>query len=842
MSAGKPSVCLVTNELYPLGPGGIGRMLYNFARHNQDLGSPADIHFLVPPILLSSRADAREVLEQALDGLATLHVCPALKSVPSPLAQLLAKAEEYPWTSEWLYGESYRYYLGLRLAQERIGRPFDFVEFPDFGGWAVASLEAKRAGMDFAETVISARVHSTQGILYGVERFAYDPGHWAGIMFDAERHLFANADLIVGHDPAIIDYTARNYALQERWDGRTVLEFPPVYIRTAPGTYVGADEVEVPPADDARDFLFGSRLQPVKRPDLFIRAAILYLETQPDYRGTFRLVCGGWDRVFIDNLKSLVPDKLSERIRFVERADSDERQHYIDRSIVIVPSDYESLCLFAFEAALAGRKVILNGVCPAFGNGFRWRDRENCLLFDGSVESLAATMHDALTWRPTGGIEVAPSAPYWLSHRDGESAPVQAGATPHRVFCYGANSTSEVYRHIDVAADLEQALRAQGRTSDIIIQIPRGSFDEGDPEAEAIRKRGWTVAFSSGNRECPSMFAHRLLALGDGAVLLLPFGYEPNAAFVGSAFDVHAANPSLALVGGHVEGIDGLTARSDHLKVYSGAAPSTALLSGRIAPAMSLVSLDAIRRTGFDPLAGGLWFEVFARTCALNGESIAVLPMVAGTLDLVARGKVETTKRISAGLLDQLGRSAGWQARLLSVEPVQVPSEGGGPIALDHNQLRQALRISPARRDRQWEPVGWHNSVGVLVHPIDGEITIAELPGVSRRVSAVTGYVRNFSSDNDGAMVAIALARSNVSADRIRQIVESGEHAEEMAVSGWSKIEPGADLKIFLPCLGVSKGNDKMLLISRVPDGGSEANAEIVFVGVELQSDNNTIG
>src|SRR5690242_14744766 len=103
MSIRKPAVCLVTNELYPLGPGGIGRMLYNFAKQNERLGFPADIHFLVPKELMTSRPDAQEVLDAELDGIATLHVCPDLSSIPTPLAQLLARSKDFPWTNEWLY-------------------------------------------------------------------------------------------------------------------------------------------------------------------------------------------------------------------------------------------------------------------------------------------------------------------------------------------------------------------------------------------------------------------------------------------------------------------------------------------------------------------------------------------------------------------------------------------------------------------------------------------------------------------------------------------------------------------------------------------------------------------
>lgn len=844
MSA-KPSICFVTNELYPLGPGGIGRMLYNFARHNESLGFPAEINFLVPRSLIESRADALEELEAALDGLARVHVCPALSSVPTPMAQLLAKAEDYPWTGEWIYGESYRYFLGLRMAETTRGAPFDVIEFPDFGGWGIATIEAKRAGLAFTETVISARVHSTQGILYGVERFAHDPGHWAGIMFDAERHLFANADLIVGHDPAIIDYTASSYALEARWEGRTVLEFPPIFVRTAPSTYVRADEVRVPPPDQSIDFLFGSRLQPVKRPDIFIRAAILYLESYPEYSGTFRLVCGGWDREFIDSLKSLVPDAYTERVLFIERATSDERQYYINRSIVVIPSDYESLCLFAFEAVLAGRKLILNGACPAFGNGFRWRDRENCLLFNGSVDSLTAIMREALSWRPTADLPVTPSSPYWLNRREVEALPRPVErAAPIRVYAYGAQSPTEFNRHFEAAIQLEEGLRAAKRSCDVVVQLPSGSFAKDSPESRAVRERGWAVVFSSGNRECPEMFGHRIAGLGGGAVLLFPFGFEPSPSFVASAADVFESNPSLAIVGGHLELVDGATGRSDYIRVYSGEAPTTALLSSRIAPPLCFVNTDAVRRIGFDALAGGLWFEVFARRCALGGEPIAILPALAATLDALLQRKLETTKRVSAGLLDQLGRAAGWQARLLSVDPVQVPAESDGrPLSYGSQQLRNIFRISPASHGRSWEPIGWQDSAGgVLVHPLNGEITIGELPGPYRRVSRIVTHVQNVRNDNDGAMVAVALARSNVTINEILQVAQGRGGSRDVALSAWSMLAPGAAVDIACPCYGVSKGADKILLLTRVPEGKSEEYAQVIFTGLDLHFSDHTIG
>jgi hypothetical protein len=240
------TICFVTNELYPLGPGGIGRMLYNFAKYNAEMGSPAEFHFLVPKQLIDSIPEAQARLQDALGKMATIHICPALPDDPTSIGRLLARSLEHPWTSEWLFAQSYTYYLGLLAAEQRNGAPFDVIEFPDFGGWAQATIEAKRAGLSFGKTLLSTRIHSTQGMLYGVERYINEPGHWAGIMFDAERHLLVHADLVVAHDPEVAVRTARFYDLEERWSERSRLEFPPVYLNVGNGVYRRADKVKPP--------------------------------------------------------------------------------------------------------------------------------------------------------------------------------------------------------------------------------------------------------------------------------------------------------------------------------------------------------------------------------------------------------------------------------------------------------------------------------------------------------------------------------------------------------------------------------------------------------------------
>lgn len=842
------SVCFVTNELYPLGPGGIGRMLYNFAKYNAEMGFPADFHFLVPKALVESRKDASELLEDAFGDIATVHVCPTVQDDPTQIGRLLSRSLEHPWTSEWLFAQSFAYYLGLLAAEQRHGAPFDVIEFPDFGGWAQAAIEAKRAGIAFGESVICARIHSTQGMLYGVERFINDPGHWAGIMFDAERHLLAHADLVVAHDPEVAARTAGFYGLERRWAGRSRLEFPPVYLNVGEGEYERADKVATPVDDrSCRDFLFGSRLQPVKRPDLFIRAAILFLESKPGWEGMFRLVCNGWDRSYVDSLKALVPQTMRDRIVFLEDAKPAERLELINDSIVVVPSEYESLCLFAFEAALAGRKVILNAVCPAFGNGFRWHDGENCLLFDGSVECLRDAMERSLDWRASSSVAAVPDSPYWLGElpsAHGAGRPDSEAAAPTTIFCYGAESAPEFRRQFDAVCLIVDALRRSGVAHQVVFQLPSGTFDRDGPECTHIAERGWQLALSSGLRECPQMFGKRLAALPTQSVLLLPVGFEVSPEFVKAALDAKRNDPALMAVAGHVEVIDALTGRSDYIRVYSGEAPSTALLSSRILPPLCLLDTEVLTRVPFDPWAGECWFETFARTCALHGEPMLVMPMLAGGLDGLRRHRIETNKRVTAGILDQLAIRSNWQARLLSVDPVQVPSDADSrPLSYGGDRLRQIVRINPSKPPATWEPVGWHDSEhGVLVHPLDNEVTIAEIAGPYRRVSKVVARVRNARFDNAGAQVALALARSQVEVPQILAALDDHAASNLIALSAWTQLEPGAHAEIAVLCHSVSRGHDKLLLITRPKPQRSADNALVIFSDVEIHFNEAVIG
>lgn len=198
--------------------------------------------------------------------------------------------------------------------------------------------------------------------------------------------------------------------------------------------------------------------------------------------------------------------RFRSRVTFIDNANEAERSAYLARSVVVVPSDYESLCLFAFESAQMGRPVVLNGRCSAFGENPRWSDGENCLLFDGTVSDLVRAMEQARTWRPSVRASVEVDAPYWLTQHDlpAPQAPVE---DPIRlsVMITGITGRDALRSQMIRGAFLEGELDLAAG-DELIVLLPHGLFEPDAGEIRAIEARGWRVMWSSGIEECPEDF------------------------------------------------------------------------------------------------------------------------------------------------------------------------------------------------------------------------------------------------------------------------------------------------------------------------------------------------
>ena len=841
--SGANSICFVTNELYPLSPGGIGRLMYNFANYNKEVGSNTSIHFVVPSELLAE-PEKRQAAEAAFEDLAHLHICPSIDSLPDEFSALLTSSVKENFNFDAHFTQSYLYYKGLLQAQKDFGKTFDIIEFPDFGGWAIATIEAKRANRDFQETIISARIHSTQGVLYEKERFSYYPSEWHGIQIDAERHLLEHADMIIGHNQAIIDFNKSHYGFGDEWSEKTIYEFPPIIDDKQVASkadllyesYLEDSETKLSEAD----FLFSGRLQQIKRPDLFIKAAVIFLEDKPNYSGTFRLVSYGWDQTYISSLHSLIPANLKQKIIFVEDSSKEEREFYIRSSVVVVPSDYESLCLFAFEAANVDSKVILNHKCMPFAQSDRWVENENCLMFDGSATDLAEIMQKSIDWKPVKKVSLEASIPYWCNKKN---LPVKtipkASGIKLTIICYGFETKEELDYHIACMSELDNEIH------DIIFLAPSAYFPKNDEIFETIRSKNWNVISVPGFGYDPADLHKFVLSIGSDLFCFIPYGYEIHPKYMEAAIDAFRHDPSLDVCGGHIRVLDEKYGYSISVLCFAGTMPNFALVSSRIAPTISVIRKATLQNIPFDSRAGTNWFAAWARDCAISGKNLLIMPSLAADLSSDTK-RYNTTKKLIGGIINNASHLADFKGRFLSLDLSQYPSdeETNKNIIVSDAELYAVKQLYPDRNARDFQLVAMKPDLGgVLVHPLNDFATIAEYIWTGRRLSRVHAHAYNASDKNSGIEAAIAIVPPNADIETIKTFISSEKKPPRaFNISKWELIRPGHEAELTMSVINESFGeNDRILLLSRIPKNGDDYYCHLVYRSLHLNLQMNKL-
>ena len=157
-----------------------------------------------------------------------------------------------------------------------------------------------------------------------------------------------------------------------------------------PGEASGArTRLGVPP--DAVLLLFVGRLQPLKAPDVLLRAAQRLLEQDPSLAGRLQVaVVGGPSGAGFDEPTFLhhLAAQLDVTVRFEPPAGPERlRDWYVAADLVAVPSHNESFGLVALEAQACGTPVVatrVGGLCTTVGDGV------SGLLVDGHSPDLWA--------------------------------------------------------------------------------------------------------------------------------------------------------------------------------------------------------------------------------------------------------------------------------------------------------------------------------------------------------------------------------------------------------------------------------------------------------------------
>ncbi|MBR8214584.1 glycosyltransferase [Burkholderia vietnamiensis] len=383
----------VTTELFPFTHGGIGRAIANMVS-------------VLDPAQLARTAIVWVGDELDSNRFASLY--PHIRLiVASKLNYELVDASGVCYPPEWAFTDTEWHWRsvcalqGLRKLVREFGR-LDYIEFPDWGGLGFATTQEKLLGREFDGSVIAVRLHTVDSLLADVDSRLVDKHALA--TYDLERKALADCDYVIAQIPEVGHAIQAFFGFSEQeWLPRMHVHAPPVTLDF--GDVAGES---IKPSPDT-PIVFPSKIQHLKRPDLFLRGACGFLYAHPEYCGNIVFAAHSSSDAIL-RLQRMVPPDLKGRFVFMHNASPIERAHLVSRSISVTASQFESFCLSAYEASLAGGICVLNGNNPAFGDSSPWRDGINCYKFDGTAEGLA----DVLAIAYAGGareVVKIPSGP-----------------------------------------------------------------------------------------------------------------------------------------------------------------------------------------------------------------------------------------------------------------------------------------------------------------------------------------------------------------------------------------------------------------------------------------------
>jgi len=406
----------ILDELYPVDRGGIGRLMFNIVQQAKQDTPALDLHIL----LGRPKSADHKAVTQALNGAAQVHY---IESVADTSAWLGVKDITKSIATNQSLNQPFQ--NGLRLlgsalrVQDEVG-VFDHIEIPDHMGIGAVLLMAREAGLAFQGAEITCRLHSSLSAIMAVEPFYHARSEWITPRVEFERYSLQHADRVVAHIPSIASLNCAHFGFGAAWMDKVEVAFPPAIWPAA--------ALPPNPLPDEPDFIFTSRFQPFKRPDLFIKAACTFLDQNPDYSGKFRLISYGYNPEYIDSLRLMIPERFLHRITLEVNLPSDKRTEAMAGAIIVQPSIFESLCALAYEVAANQNPILLAQDCAAFGAFDRWIDGENCLLFAPTPAALAQTMEKAVGWRPSQPVNTTPDPAYFSQPAQASSPPKNEGA------------------------------------------------------------------------------------------------------------------------------------------------------------------------------------------------------------------------------------------------------------------------------------------------------------------------------------------------------------------------------------------------------------------------------
>ncbi|RSC13254.1 glycosyltransferase [Burkholderia cenocepacia] len=373
----------VTSELFPFTHGGIGRVIANLLDLPEfsDVGGCRDKPAVA--VVFTGESLDEPQFNVRFPGVLFVDATPRTY-VERDSDSGFRYVHPDLYTTHPLHAVSVRAMQALRRLEREHG-PLDYIEFPDWGAAAFATVQEKRLGLAFQEATIAVRLHTSDSVLNSMEARFVDRAELS--LLDLERKALADCDLIIGQVSGTATAMQQIFDFSdEEWLPRLHIDAPPVTLDH--GTPVQASITvtwDTP-------IVFSSKIQRIKRPDIFVRGCCDFLRLNPRYCGQIRLIAMATDVDYLAEVRRLIPDDLLDRFHFATDADAAVRHRVIRESVCVFPGTFESFCLAAYEASLSGALCVLADVNPAFGNESPWQDGVNCVKFDGSSAGLARAL------------------------------------------------------------------------------------------------------------------------------------------------------------------------------------------------------------------------------------------------------------------------------------------------------------------------------------------------------------------------------------------------------------------------------------------------------------------
>lgn len=361
------SILLVAQEFSPLTRGGIGKLIRDQADHFVKCGHSVSVLLLgtAETKYDPSKINPKVIAHRATDLLAVHSTQPDFRNL-----------------IKFARNEQYKNSLICAAAIKELfikGNEYDFIEFPDYEGLAFVSSNMKKAGHWPYRTAIAIRLHST---LFMLREF--DTGYQIDLseVYALEIESLKNADLVIGHTQSVCDSVEKSLAQINVRIPKPRVTFPYIsfdYVSSAKTCTLSPNF----------SIFFTSKLQHFKRPLVFLKGTLLFL-TRTDIKNVQAIFMARiTDLEILEKLKRVVPKQFETDVIFVEEERPEVRNQSIQGQISVFTSEYESFCLAAYEASLAGSIPFLNFNNPAFDELSRWRDKHNCIKFDGTCDDLS---------------------------------------------------------------------------------------------------------------------------------------------------------------------------------------------------------------------------------------------------------------------------------------------------------------------------------------------------------------------------------------------------------------------------------------------------------------------